>query len=97
MNDVTSLLAPFGELASKLEKSLENKVWYLRQNRLFEASSDDAIDGGDRIFTTCVFPKRSMVFDQGDPTRIVYLIKRGKVRITRLTSDGKEVTVAVLG
>jgi CRP/FNR family cyclic AMP-dependent transcriptional regulator len=100
VQDVTMLLGPFGELAKKAEKSLENlenKVWYLRQNRLFEAANDDAIDSGDRIFTTCVFPKRSMVFDQGDPTRVVYLIKRGKVRITRLTADGKEVTVAVLG
>jgi CRP/FNR family transcriptional regulator len=97
VKDVTALLAPFGELAARMERSLENKVWYLRQNRLFEAANDDAIDSGDRIFTTCVYPKRSMVFDQGDPTRIVYLIKRGKVRITRLTADGKEVTVAVLG
>jgi CRP/FNR family transcriptional regulator len=97
VQDVTALLCPFGELAAKTEKSLENKVWYLRQNRLFEAANDDAIDSGDRIFTTCTFPKRSMVFDQGDPTRVVYLIKRGKVRITRLTADGKEVTVAVLG
>ncbi|HMD02350.1 MAG TPA: Crp/Fnr family transcriptional regulator, partial [Candidatus Baltobacteraceae bacterium] len=30
-------------------------------------------------------------------TRLVYLVKRGKVRIARLTPDGKEVTVAVLG
>ena len=76
---------------------MENKVWYLQQNRLFGGASDDAIQNSEHIFTTCIFPKRSLVFDQGDPTRIVYLIKRGKVRITRLTPDGKEVTVAVLG
>ncbi len=99
MHDVTSLIVPFGNLISRsnLESPLENKVWYLRQNRLFEAANDEAIDGGDRIFTTCVYPKKSMIFDQGDPTRVVFLIKRGKVRITRLTADGKEVTVAVLG
>ncbi len=79
------------------EDSGENKVWYLQQNRLFERASDDAVAGGDDIFKTCIFPKRAMVFEQGDPTRVVYLIKRGKVRITRLTADGKEVTVAVLG
>ncbi len=75
----------------------ENKVWYLKQNRLFEAATDDQIENCESIFTTTVFPKRSLVFDQGDPTRLVYLIKRGKVRIARLTPDGKEVTVAVLG
>ena len=75
----------------------ENKVWYLQQNRLFADASDGAIAGGTDIFKTCIFPKRSIVFDQGDPTRVVYLVKRGKVRITRLTAEGKEVTVAVLG
>jgi CRP/FNR family transcriptional regulator len=74
-----------------------NKVWYLRQNRLFDHASDDAVSGGDDIFKTCIYPKRAMVFEQGDPARVVYLVKRGKVRITRLTPDGKEVTVAVLG
>ena len=34
---------------------------------------------------------------KGDPARVVYLVKRGKVRLTRSTPEGKEVTVAVLG
>lgn len=97
MLDVTSLIGPFGTLGERAAISMENKVWYLRQNRLFEQAGDEAIEGGDRIFKTSIYPKRSMVFDQGDPTRVVFLIKRGKVRITRLTADGKEVTVAVLG
>jgi CRP/FNR family transcriptional regulator len=91
------LIARYGELGERAGRSMENKVWYLRQNRLFEQAGEDAIEGGDQIFKTSVYPKRSMVFDQGDPTRVVFLIKRGKVRITRLTADGKEVTVAVLG
>lgn len=97
MRDVSWLIAPYGELGERAGRSMENKVWYLRQNRLFEQAGEDAIQGGDQIFKTSVYPKRSMVFDQGDPTRVVFLIKRGKVRITRLTADGKEVTVAVLG
>jgi CRP/FNR family transcriptional regulator len=99
------VLHTYGKLAQRAgarmdsdgENPSENKVWYLRQNRLFARASDDAVAGGDSIFKTCIYPKRSMVFEQGDPMRVVYLIKRGKVRITRLTADGKEVTVAVLG
>ncbi len=76
---------------------VENKVWYLRQNRLFEHASDESIANSQALFTTTLFPKRAAIFDQGDPTRLVYLVKRGKVRIARLTTDGKDVTVAVLG
>ncbi|GAC1492304.1 MAG: Crp/Fnr family transcriptional regulator [Vulcanimicrobiaceae bacterium] len=86
-----------GQAREQRGPGMENKVWYLRQNRLFGGAGDRAVDDSEHIFKTCIFPKKSLIFDQGDPTRIVYLIKRGKVRITRLTPDGKEVTVAVLG
>ena len=76
---------------------VENKVWYLRQNRLFESAGDETVDASQHLFETCLYPRKSYVFDQGDSSRLVYLVKRGKVRLTRLTSEGKEVTVAVLG
>ena len=103
MGDVTMLLEPYAKLAARADRatsdgdSMENKVWYLRQNRLFSQATDESIESCEHLFKTAVLPKRSLVFDEGDPTRLVYLIKRGKVRITRLTADGKEVTVAVLG
>jgi CRP/FNR family transcriptional regulator len=43
------------------------------------------------------FARKAMVFDQCDPARTIYLVKTGTVRIARITPDGKEVTVAVLG
>ena len=105
--EATDLLHEYGRLGGRaqahrgeayVDSSVENnKVWYLRQNRLFEQAGDDTVAASEHIFKTCLFPKRARVFDQGDPTRLVYLIKRGKVRITRLTADGKEITVAVLG
>jgi CRP/FNR family transcriptional regulator, cyclic AMP receptor protein len=75
---------------------MENKVFYLKNNRLFSGADEQAADTA-HIFTTVLFPAKTSVFDQGDPTRLVYLVKKGKVRISRLTPDGKEVTVAILG
>jgi CRP/FNR family transcriptional regulator len=77
--------------------AMENKVWYLRQNRLFESAGDATVEDSQHLFETCLYPRKAYVFDQGDPARVVYLVKRGKVRLTRLTPEGKEVTVAVLG
>ena len=84
-------------MSSNAKADNENKVWYLRQNRLFAQASDEGIENCEHLFVMTELPRRTMVFDQGDPTRLVYLIKRGKIRIARLTPDGKEVTVAVLG
>src|ERR1700735_3380923 len=75
----------------------ENKVWYLKKNRLFANVPVEAIAGSESIFTMELLPKRATFFDQGDAKKIVFLIKTGRVRIARNTTDGKEVTVAILG
>ena len=75
----------------------ESKIWYLKKNRLFANSPIEAVIEGESIFTMETLPKRATLFDQGDATKIVYLIKTGRVRIARNTADGKEVTVAILG
>jgi CRP/FNR family transcriptional regulator, cyclic AMP receptor protein len=74
-----------------------NKVWYLQRNRLFVGAVDDPIEKNEHIFTIVAYPHRTLIFDQGDSARVVYFIKKGAVRIARVTEDGKEVTVAVLG
>ena len=75
---------------------MDNKVFYLKNNRLFSGAGE-RVDETAHIFTTVLYPAKTAVFEQGDPTRLVYLVKRGNVRISRLTPDGKEVTVAILG
>lgn len=74
----------------------ENKIWYLKKNRLFANAPVEAVIEGANIFTMETLPKRATLFDQGDATKVVYLIKTGRVRIARTTADGKEVTVAIL-
>ncbi|HYW53109.1 MAG TPA: Crp/Fnr family transcriptional regulator [Dongiaceae bacterium] len=74
-----------------------NKVWYLRKNRLFLEATDAGVVSSEHLFTMCEMPRGTRVFDQGDTTRIVYVVKRGTVRIARETPDGKDVTVALLG
>lgn len=74
----------------------DNKVFYLKNNRLFSGVAD-RVDETAHIFTTVLYPAKTAVFEQGDPTRLVYLVKRGNIRISRLTPDGKEITVAILG
>jgi CRP/FNR family transcriptional regulator, cyclic AMP receptor protein len=74
-----------------------NKVWYLRQNRLFQEATEAGIVEHQHLFTMCEMPRGTLVFDVGDAERVIYLVKRGAVRIVRETPDGKDVTVALLG
>src|ERR1700722_2707781 len=85
------------EDAGASESIGESKIWYLKKNRLFANAPLDAGVEGAEIFTMELLPKRATFFDQGDAEKVVYLIKTGRVRIARNTTDGKEVTVAILG
>ncbi|HTW86283.1 MAG TPA: Crp/Fnr family transcriptional regulator [Candidatus Sulfotelmatobacter sp.] len=75
----------------------ENKVWYLRRSRLFERVGEDVLSGCNHLFTILERGRRTMLFEQGDPAGTVYFLKRGRVRLSRVTADGKEVTIAILG
>jgi CRP/FNR family cyclic AMP-dependent transcriptional regulator len=43
------------------------------------------------------FGKKQTVFAQGDATDAVFYIKRGKIKLTVLSGNGKEATIGILG
>jgi len=43
------------------------------------------------------FNKKQTVFAQGDATDAVFYIQRGKIKLTVLSSHGKEATIGILG
>jgi len=43
------------------------------------------------------FGKKQTVFSQGDTTDAVFYIQRGKIKLTVLSSQGKEATIGILG
>src|SRR6185503_4346785 len=51
------------------------------------------INGGRRI---AAFPKKQMVFAQGDRSDAVFYIQKGKVKLTVLSKAGKEATIGIL-
>ena len=51
------------------------------------------IDGGRKI---AAFPKKQPIFVQGDPSDAVFYIQKGKVKLTVVSSIGKEATIGIL-
>ncbi len=80
-----------------VEPAAENKVWFLKRSKLFERAGEDTVRNCEHLFSQIRYPKRTIVFEQGDTARLVYFVKLGRVRIARRTADGKEITVAILG
>ena len=42
------------------------------------------------------FPKKQTIFVQGDPADAIFYLQTGKVRLTVISSTGKEATIGIL-
>src|ERR1041385_8324079 len=47
--------------------------------------------------TVSAHKKKQVIFAQGDPADAVIYIKKGKVKVTVLSKQGKEAVIAILG
>ena len=68
----------------------------LKQQTLFSELNDAELD----VIANNVVPeehaKGATIFSEGDPTKGLYLIRKGKIEISKITPDGWKQTLAVL-
>ncbi|MFY9559060.1 MAG: Crp/Fnr family transcriptional regulator [Terriglobales bacterium] len=66
-----------------------------KRRRDFDPHAFLATIGEGRKFV--LFPRKHTIFSQGDPTDAVFYIQTGKVKLTVVSSAGKEATIGILG
>ena len=66
-----------------------------KKRRDFDPHAFLATIGEGRKFV--LFSRKHIIFTQGDPSDAVFHIQTGKVRLTVVSSDGKEATIGILG
>ena len=64
-------------------------------NRRFDPAVFLETAAKGRVIST--HPKKHVIFAQGDPADAVFYIKKGKVKVTVVSTQGKEAVVAILG
>lgn len=77
-------------------QAIPNKLWYLRNIRLFDGISPSEMQEMEKITHMEEVKKRQPLYLPGDPSSNVYLLKRGRVKIANTASNGKEVTFDIL-
>lgn len=73
-----------------------NKLWFLKNIRLFDGISPSDMQEMEKITRMEEVKKRQPLYLTGDPSRNVYLLKRGHVKIANTAPSGKEVTFDIL-
>ena len=70
---------------------------FLKNVNIFSESSDDTLGDFDNLFTLREYPKGSMIILEEEYGDVVFLVKKGTIKITRVNDEGKEVILALMG
>ncbi len=68
----------------------------LKSQILFSDLSDAELGMIARKISVAQYGKGKPIFKDGEPTKGIYLVKSGKVEISKITADGWKQTLAVL-
>ena len=80
---------------SSRQEVLSRRVTFLKQVSLFGELSDAELATLVDDFHPKEYGKDEIIFRQGDLSRELYLVMRGKVRIFRISPAGAETTIAI--
>lgn len=75
----------------------QEKLWYFKSAPIFAAAGASLLARLAAASTMRRVATGSRVYREGDPARFVYLLKEGQVRLLRLSTEGQELTMALLG
>lgn len=70
---------------------------FLKQTPLFARLTEQELQALAEDFVTCTLRQGDIIFHQGEPGQMLYLIGAGRVRIYMLQEDGQEMSVVLMG
>lgn len=68
----------------------------LKQIELFKSLSDEELKELDAYLVTSEYRKKDDIFSEGDQPEWFYIVSKGKVKITKISQDGKEIILEVI-
>jgi CRP-like cAMP-binding protein len=68
----------------------------LKKQMLFSDLTDTELGTMAQKIAVENYPKGKTIFNEGEPTKGIYLVKSGKVEISKTTADGWKQTLALL-
>jgi CRP-like cAMP-binding protein len=75
----------------------QSKLWYLENFGMLKALSEEEKERLDSMADMRHVSKKQVLYFPTETSNNIYLLKAGKVKISRISSDGKEIILAILG
>ena len=75
----------------------QTKFWYLNRFNLFEGMDESSMKELNRISSMSEVKQHQPIYFPDEPSHSIFLLKKGHVKISRLSPEGKEVILEVIG
>lgn len=75
----------------------KSKLWYFENFSMLSTLSMKEMEMLDKISQMRKASKSQVIYFPEDASNSIYMLKAGKVKITRISSEGKEIIMAILG
>ncbi len=74
----------------------ESKIGYLRSNELFQDLNDEEMKELDRMTAMTTCERGRIFYTPGETGEVLFLLKKGRVQIYRLSPEGKKLVITTL-
>jgi CRP-like cAMP-binding protein len=75
----------------------QSKLWYFENFSMLETLSKEEMMMLDKQAVMRNAPKKQVIYFPEDASNSIYMLKAGKVKISKISPDGKEMILAILG
>lgn len=76
--------------------SQQSKLWHLERINLLHNLSKEELQEMDRRTTMKTADKNQFVYFPKEPSKVMFFLKKGRIKIGRFSDDGKEIIKAIL-
>lgn len=77
--------------------SEKTKIWYLQNFNLIQGMDESSMEMMDQKSKMKKSPKREVIYFPEERSDNIYMLKEGKVKISRVSEDGKKMTLHLIG
>ncbi|MFQ5329815.1 MAG: Crp/Fnr family transcriptional regulator [Thermodesulfobacteriota bacterium] len=72
------------------------KLWYISTNKIFSDLPEEDQNMMASMMTPRNIKKKGFVYSEGDRADTLYILKEGRIKITHLAEDGRELTIEII-
>ncbi len=72
------------------------KFWYLENFNLFKELNQESMKELNRLTSMQDIPKNQPIYFPQEPSSSLFFLKKGRVKLTRISGDGKEMILALV-